>query len=189
VAPIVALTSVLARPLVSLLYGGTWAPAAAVLRILVVVTLVRMVTGLAMDVLMGAGATRSTLWLNLGWAAALIPTLWFATGIDGIRGAAIAQTSVGFLVAIPLSALALRRARVDLAPIGPAVIRPLLGALLAAATAVMVARFVGSNPFVQLAAAGTAGMLVYVPVAVPRVMMRQWLAALRRRAPAHAVAE
>jgi O-antigen/teichoic acid export membrane protein len=189
VAPIVALTSVLARPLVSLLYGGVWAPAAPVLRILVVVTMVRMVTGLAMDALMGAGATRSTLWLNLGWAAALIPTLWFATGLDGIRGAAVAQTSVGFLVAIPLSALALRRTGVALAPIGPALVRPLLGAMLAAATAVTVTRLVGPNPFVQLAVAGAAGMLVYVPVAVPRVMLRQWLAALRRRAPAHAVAE
>jgi O-antigen/teichoic acid export membrane protein len=189
VAPIVALTSVLARPLVSLLYGGTWAPAAPVLRILVVVTLVRMVTGLATDALIGAGATRATLWLNLGWAAALIPTLWVATGIDGIRGAATAQTSVGFLVAIPLSALALRRARVDLAPIGPALLRPLLGALLAAATATMVTRFIGSNPFVQLAVAGGTGTLVYLPVAVPRAMLRQWVAALRRRAPAHAVAE
>jgi PST family polysaccharide transporter len=187
VAPIVALTSILAPPLIALLYGGAWAPAAPVLRVLVVVTLVRMVTGLATDALMGAGATRATLWVNVSWAAALIPTLWFATEMDGIRGAAIAQTAVGLLVAIPLSALALHRVRVSLAPIGPALVRPLLGALLAAAVAAGVAPIAGPNPFVQLALAGTAGMLVYVPVAVPRKMLRQWLAALRRRTPAGVV--
>jgi O-antigen/teichoic acid export membrane protein len=189
VAPIVALTSVLAPPLVSLLYGDAWAPAAPVLRVLVIVTLVRMVVGLATDALMGAGATRATLWLNVGWGVALIPTLWFATEFDGIRGAALAQTAIGFLVAIPLSALALRRVRVELAPIGPALVRPLFGALLSAVAAAVVARFVGPNPFVQLAVAGTAGIMVYGLVAVPRQMLRQWLAALRRRAPATAVAD
>ena len=51
VAPIVALTSVLAVPMVDLLYGNRWAPAAPVLRILVGLTLARMLTGLAMDAL------------------------------------------------------------------------------------------------------------------------------------------
>jgi O-antigen/teichoic acid export membrane protein len=189
VAPIVALTSVLAAPLISLLYGGGWGPAAPVLRIIVLLTLVRMVIGLATDALMGAGATRATLWVNLGWAAALIPTLWFATEIDGIRGAAIAQAVIGFLVAIPLSALALHRVRVALAPIGPTLVRPLVGAVLSAAVAAMVARVVGPNSFVQLAVAGPAGLLVYVLVAVPQETLRQWWSALRRRMPAAAVTE
>jgi O-antigen/teichoic acid export membrane protein len=187
VAPIVALMSVLAVPLVALLYGGEWAPAAPVLRILVVLTLVRMVTALAMDVLMGAGATRATLWFNLGWAVALIPGLWVATQQGGINGAAYAQTGVGFVVALPLAALALHRARVKLAPVGPALVRPVLAAVLAAVVALVVARFAGPYPVVQLAAAGLAGLGVYVPVAVPRDQLRQWLAAARRRQPAGAL--
>jgi PST family polysaccharide transporter len=187
VAPIVALTSVLAAPLVALLYGGEWAPAAPVLRVLVVLTLVRMMTALAMDVLMGAGATRATLWLNLGWAVALVPTLWVGTHLDGIRGAAIAQTGIGFLVALPLAAVALHRARVDLAPVGPALVRPLLAAVLAAAIAIAVARIAGPYPIVQLAVAGLAGLCAYVPVAVPRDQLRQLLAMLRRREPAAAL--
>jgi PST family polysaccharide transporter len=183
----VALTSVLAAPMVALLYGDRWAPAAPVLRILVGLTLVRMVTGLAMDVLMGAGATRATLWLNLGWAAVLIPTLWWAAQADGIRGAAVAQTAVGFLVAVPLAAIALRRARVALAPVGSALVRPLLAAVLAAAVAVVVARFAGPYPIVQLFVAGSAGVLAYVPAAVPRDQLRQLLAALRRREAASAL--
>lgn len=53
VAPIVALMSALATPLVVFLYGHSWSPAAPVLRILVVLTLARMMTRLAMDVLDG----------------------------------------------------------------------------------------------------------------------------------------
>jgi len=187
VAPIVALTAVLAAPLVALLYGGEWAPAAPVLRVLVGLTLARMVTGLAMDVLMGAGATRATLWVNVGWAVVLLPTLWVATALDGIRGAAVAQTGVGILVVIPLAALALHRARVALAPLGPPLVRPLLAAGLAAAAAAAAAHVAGPYPFVRLVLAGTAGMLVYVPVAVPRDQLRQWLDALRRREPAAAL--
>jgi PST family polysaccharide transporter len=187
VAPIVALTSALAVPLVALLYGSPWAPAGPVLRILVGLTLVRMVTGLAMDVLMGAGATRATLWLNLGWAVALLPTLWWASHLDGIRGAAIAQTGVGFLVAIPLAAIGLHRARVALAPVGAALIRPLLAAVLAGIVAVLVARLSGPYPVLQLLIAGTAGMLVYVPAAVPREQLRQGVTTLRRRQAVPAV--
>ena len=181
VAPIVALTSVLAAPLVALLYGAQWAPAAPVLQILVGLTLVRMVTGLSMDALMGAGATRMTLWLNLGWAAVLIPTLWWATDLGGIRGAAVAQTGVGLFVAVPLAAMALRRANVAVAPVASALVRPLLAAVLAGAVAFLAARFAGLNPFVQLVVGGSAGLLAYVPAAVPRDQLRQLLATLRRR--------
>jgi O-antigen/teichoic acid export membrane protein len=181
VAPIVALTSALAAPLVSLLYGAQWAPAAAVLSVLVVLTLGRMMTALAVDILMSAGATRSTLWINVGWVVVLIPTLWGAVRLDGIRGAAIAQTAIGFIVAIPLAALALRRAGVDLTPVGPALIRPLSAAVLAAAVAAGVARFTGPHAMVQLAVAGVVGMALYLPAAVPRDQLRQGLSALRQR--------
>jgi PST family polysaccharide transporter len=180
VAPIVTLTSVLSGPLIVLLYGSRWEPAAPVLRVLVFLTLVRMVTGLAGDALIGAGATRATLWVNLGWAVALVPTLWWATEVAGIEGAAYAQSGVGLLVAVPLAALALHRIGVDVAPIGPALVRPVLAAILAGAVALLVARFTGPHSFVRLAVAGTAGLLVYLPAAVPMNQLRHWLAALRR---------
>ena len=78
-------------------------------------------------------------------------------------GWAIAQTSVGFWSRLRCPRWPCVGPGVDPAPIGPAL--------------------------VQLAVAGGAGMLVYVAVAVPRAMLRQWLAAMRRRAPSHAVAE
>ncbi|SCL34179.1 polysaccharide transporter, PST family [Micromonospora rhizosphaerae] len=174
VAPIVALMSALATPLVVFLYGHSWSPAAPVLRILVVLTLARMMTRLAMDVLMGAGATRAALWFNVGWAIALAPTLWFATQFHGLQGAAMAQAGVGFFVAIPLAAVALRRVRVGVAPIGRAIIRPLFVALVAAVIAFLLARFTGPYPVVQLLVAGTAGVVVYLPLAVPREQLSRW---------------
>ncbi|MDT5032646.1 MAG: hypothetical protein QOC94_2817 [Actinoplanes sp.] len=180
VAPIVTLTSVLSGPLIVLLYGSRWEPAAPVLRVLVFLTLVRMVTGLAGDALIGAGATRTNLWVNLGWAVVLVPALWWATEVAGIEGAAYAQSGVGLLVAVPLAALALHRIGVDVAPIGPALVRPVLAAILAGAVALLVAHFTGPHSFVQLAVAGTAGLLVYLPAAVPMNQLRHLLGVLRR---------
>jgi PST family polysaccharide transporter len=181
VAPIVALTSALAEPLVGFLYGERWEPAAPVLTILVGLTLVRMVTGLCMDALMGAGATRSTLWLNLGWAVVLFPALWLATQHGGIHGAAIAQTGVGLVVAIPLAAVALHRSNVRLAPVAAALIRPILAAVLAGVVTAVAIRFVGSVDFFQLVVGGLVGVAVYVPVAVPRAQLREWAELIRRR--------
>jgi O-antigen/teichoic acid export membrane protein len=184
VAPIVALMSVLAGPLISLLYGGKWTPAAPVLTLLVGLTLVRMVTSLAIDALMGAGRTRATLWIYLGWSIALIPALWWATEAGGIKGAAIAQTGIGLLVAIPLTAIALQRANVALRPLGPPLVRPLLATVLAAAVAVLVSRVTGPYSIVQLAVAGLAGLLVYIALVVPRSQLRRVPAMILRRSPA-----
>jgi PST family polysaccharide transporter len=189
VAPIVALTSVLAAPLIGLLYGHRWLAAAPVLSLLVGLTLVRMITGLCMDALMGAGATRATLWLNLGWAVVLFPALWWATTLNGIRGAAIAQTLVAVLVAIPLAALALRRSNVALGPVAGALVRPLLAAVVCGGAAWVAAHFAGPYQFFQLAAGGIVGLAVYTPAAVPQAQLREWIALLRKRGePAVAVA-
>jgi PST family polysaccharide transporter len=186
--PIAVLMSVLAPPLVSVLYGGSWLPAAPVLRFLMVLTVVRMLTSFALDILMGAGATRSTLWVNLGWAVALIPALWVGTNIGGIRGAAIGHAIVGLAVAVPLAMLALHRCGVRLAPIAPALVRPLLAGVVAAAVSLLVARIAGPEPFLRLSTAGCAGLLAYIVIAVPREQLRQ-VGTLLRREKAHAVAE
>jgi O-antigen/teichoic acid export membrane protein len=180
VAPIVALTSVLSTPLIALLYGSRWSLAAPVLQVLVLLTLVRMVNNLAMDALMGAGATRANLWVNLWWALVLIPALWWATKEWDITGAAWAQTIVGFLVVVPLSAIALRRVGIPMRPIALAVVRPLSAAAIAGGVAFLVAKVSGTHAFVQLVLAGTAGLIVYVPLAVPREQLHDWYTALRR---------
>ncbi|HEY6594998.1 MAG TPA: oligosaccharide flippase family protein [Asanoa sp.] len=184
--PIAVLTAVLAGPLVTTLYGERWSPAAAVLGYLMILTIVRVLTSFALDILMGAGATRSTLWVNLGWAVALIPALIFATHEFGIRGTAVAHAVVGILVAAPVTIFTLHRVGVRLGPIVPALIRPLLAGLAAGAAALLVSQMAGPHDAVRLIAGGIVGVLVYGGLAVPRAQLREWLGALRRE-QAHAI--
>ncbi|MGH3851998.1 MAG: oligosaccharide flippase family protein [Pseudonocardiaceae bacterium] len=184
ILPIAMLMAVLAPSLVVFLYGGRWAPAVPALRFLMVLTVVRLLTSFATDILVSAGATRATFWLNLGWVIALVPTLIIGTQLGGIRGTAIAHAIVAVLVAAPLAIWILRRARVRLAPIGPALVRPLLAAGFATATCLAVAAVAPPSPFAQLATAGTAGLLVYVATALPLAVLRRIGGRVRALIPA-----
>lgn len=192
VLPIATMMGVLSAPLVTFLYGERWAHAAAALTFLMVMAVVRLVAGLALDVLMGSGATRASLWVNVGWAIGLVPALIVGTLLDGIRGAALGHVAAGLLVAIPLSGMALHRAGVHLAPIGPAVARPLIAAALAGGAALVAARAVGDSAFLQLAAGGTTGLVVYLLAGFSRAQLvnggtRVLRSARHRRAEATSV--
>lgn len=187
VMPIAVLLAALAEPLVHFLYGDKWLAAAEVLRFLMILMVVRMVTGLCMDIMMSTGATKWTLVVNAGWLVMAIPALWFATKADGAEGAAIAQAGVGVLVAVPLAAWALHRVGVRTGPLGRRMIRPLLsGAVAAVVAASLSAALAGTGSFVQLAVAGTVGLLTYVVLAIPRRDLRAWIAAARRNRVASA---
>ncbi|MEU0480889.1 lipopolysaccharide biosynthesis protein [Streptosporangium sp. NPDC006013] len=176
VLPVAVVTATLAPEIVAFLYGEKWAPAAGVLALLAVLLVVRMLTSLAFDILTSAGATRATVWMNLGWAVALVPALWAGTHWYGIRGAAIGHALAGLLVALPMAVLMLSRAGVRLAPVLPALVRPLLGAVLAAAVTVALAVLVGgvtAAPLVRLCVAGAGGLLAYVLLAVPAARLRE----------------
>ncbi|MFI6887847.1 lipopolysaccharide biosynthesis protein [Streptosporangium canum] len=173
VLPIAVVMGTLAPALVVFLYGERWAPSAEVLRFLAIVMTVRMLTALAFDVLASLGATKATVWLNLGWAVALVPALTIGARVDGIRGAAIGHAVVAVLVALPLATLALHRAGVVLAPIASALVRPLLGGVLAAAVMTSLAQVVHGVPLVQLCVAGGTGLLAFILVVVPQTVLRQ----------------
>jgi PST family polysaccharide transporter len=173
VLPIAVMMAVLAHPLVIVLYGAQWEMAAGVLRFLTVLMVVRMLTNLAFDILTSVGATKATVWFNLSWAVVLVPVLYFATRFDGIRGASAGHALVALVVALPLAVLALRRAGVRLGPVLPALVRPLTASALAGATMLVLAQLTDGRSLVQLAVAGTAGVLVYVLVVVPRAEMKR----------------
>jgi PST family polysaccharide transporter len=177
--PIAVLIAVLAAPMVSLLYGDRWLPAAGPLQFLMILMIVRMLTGIGMDILMSTGATRWALLINAGWTVVLIPALWAGAEVGGGRGVAIAQAIVGVFVAIPLSILALQRAGVKLSPIRHHLVRPMLAGGLGGAAALGLRSVLGSSALLQLLVAGTVGSLVYVAVAVSRADLRTWVAAIR----------
>jgi O-antigen/teichoic acid export membrane protein len=179
--PIAVLIAVLAAPMVSLLYGARWLPATGPLRFLMILMVVRMLTGITMDILMSTGATRWTVLINSGWTAVLIPALWLGAQVDGGRGVAIAQAAVGVFVAIPLAVVALERVGVRLSPITRQLARPLFGGALGGAAALLARGVLGPNAIVQLLVAGTVGLGVYLAIAVSRTELRAWIAAIRPR--------
>jgi O-antigen/teichoic acid export membrane protein len=185
VLPIGFLTAVLALPLIEVLYGTEWLPSAPVLRFLIILGVARMLTQLALDILTGAGATRATLWFNLGWAVALVPALVIGTRADGARGAAIAHALVALLVALPLAFAALRRIGVTLLPIARGLVRPLLAAAAAAALSTIVRELIPGTAFVQLAATGVVGLATYALLVVPAEQRRKFIAQGRDRLRAH----
>jgi PST family polysaccharide transporter len=174
VLPIGILMVALAPALVVFLYGARWEQAVPALRFLLILGVVRMLVQLVVDILTGTGATRVALWLNLGWALVLVPALVVGTRLDGIRGAAIAHALVAVLVAVPLALIALRRIGVHLRPIPATLVRPLLAGVFSAVICVFVAAVTSGSPFVQLMAAGSAGLLAYVVVVVQREQLRRW---------------
>jgi PST family polysaccharide transporter len=181
VVPVAVLIGVLAAPTIGFLYGSKWLPAADALRFLMILMVVRMLTGLAMDILMSTGKTHWTLLFNIGWVVALVPALWYGARVDGARGAAIAQAVVGVVVALPLAAISLHRSGVRVAPILPRLARPLLAGGVCAVVTIGLHEVVGSQALVQLVVAGSIGLAVYVVVAVPRDTLRAWVTTIRTR--------
>lgn len=185
--PIAGLTAALALPIVTVLYGDKWTAAAAVLPYLMVLTVVRVLASFALDILMGAGATRSTLWVNLGWAVALVPSLIYGTAHWGILGAAVTHAIVGLLVAVPVVLIALHKVGVRLAPIAPALARPVIAGAVSGALAMVVAKAIGPNALLELLVGGLIGGVAYLALAIAPAQLRQWSGLLARRKEAHAV--
>ncbi|GAA3124816.1 oligosaccharide flippase family protein [Nonomuraea salmonea] len=186
VLPLAAFMAVLAHPLIIFIYGERWELSAGVLRFLAVLMVVRMLTSFALDILNGQGATRSTVWMNLGHAAAMIPAVIVGTHLDGIRGAAVGQAAAAVLVALPLAMLAVHRAGVRLAPVLPGLLRPAIGALVCAAVMLGLATVTDGLPFVQLVVAGGGGLLAYALVVVTRDQITLLSDRLVRLLPARA---
>ncbi|MEU8320717.1 oligosaccharide flippase family protein [Nonomuraea sp. NPDC048881] len=186
VLPLAVFMAVLAHSLIIFIYGPQWEQSAGVLRFLAVLMVVRMLTAFALDILNGQGATRSTVWMNLGHAAAMIPAVIAGTHLDGIRGAAIGQAAAAVLVALPLAMIAVQRAGVRLGPVLPGLVRPAVGAVVCAAVMLGLASLTHGSPFVQLALAGGGGLLAYVLVVVTRDQFHLVSARLVRLLPARA---
>jgi PST family polysaccharide transporter len=174
---------VLAGPIVTVLFGLTWLPAASVLQLLMILTVVRMLTAFGFDILAGAGAARAALWVNLGWVAALLPALWLGAHLDGIHGAAAAHVIVGLLVALPLTALALHRIGVRLGAVGRGLLRPLAGGGAAFVVCLLLAQ-IPAGSLVRLLVAGFGGAIAFALVGISpadRKMALGKLRQLRRR--------
>lgn len=164
--PVCVLLGLLALPLVSTLYGHKWAASAAALQWLAVLALVRVACELAYDYLVALGRSRTTMWLQGGWLAALAVALPVGAYFGDIQGVAVAHAAVALLVALPAFALAVGRTGVHLASLVRPLIRPVLGSL-AMAGVLLLLRLAFAPSALMLVVGGLACALVYAPFVWP----------------------
>jgi O-antigen/teichoic acid export membrane protein len=123
-----------ARPIVSVVYGPVWAPAAPVLSFLGVMAAARILFELGYDYLVVRGRSQAILGLQVGWLAVLVPALILGARLGGLRGVAAAQVLVAVVVIAPLYGVLLSRSGVQVGPLVRAIAVPVcVGTALAAA--------------------------------------------------------
>jgi PST family polysaccharide transporter len=110
-----------AHPIIEVLYGPRWLPAAAALAALGTFGALRVLFEVWVAFLTACGAARTLITVQLSWLVLLVPAMYVGVRLGGISGAAWAHTVVAALLMAPLH-LALLRSH-------GGVTRALLGAL------------------------------------------------------------
>jgi PST family polysaccharide transporter len=183
--PVACLLGALSMPVVTLLYGGRWAPAAGALAALAAFGALRVLFDLFATYLSARGATRPVLGVQVAWLVALVPAVVVGARVGGSAGVGWAHVVVAAVVVLPLYLVAVRRSGADLRALARATWLPLAAAGPTVGAAVLVARQVGGS-LGALAAGGTAGALVYVAVAGRPLLRDLWAGRAARAARAAA---
>jgi lipopolysaccharide exporter len=152
--PVGALLCLLATPVVSLVYGERWLPAAPVLVALGAFGAVRILFDLMAGYLLARGRAAATLIIQAVWCVTLIPALQIATHRHGIVGAGWAHVIVAAVVIVPAYLIAVSRAGAALGPVLRGLLLPALG------TAVLIAAVAGTVLLIKAADLGSAQMVV-----------------------------
>jgi O-antigen/teichoic acid export membrane protein len=179
--PICTLLGVLALPLVTVVYGSKWRPAASALVFLAALGGLRVAIDFCYDLFVAVGESRALVYIQGLWLVALVPALTIGARHDGIQGVGIAHVVVAAGIIAPVYLFALRR-RHGLRPLAVigAVARPLVGGFFAAAAGVAVmSRF--STDIGELAAGGIAILVVYGIVGISVRELRSLPRMLSRR--------
>jgi len=99
--PVCVLLSTLAGPIVQLIYGPAWAPAAPVLAWLAPLATLRVFYALANEYFAVLAPTRRRLAFQLVWLVCLVPALIAGAWWRGILGVAMAEVGVALLFLVP----------------------------------------------------------------------------------------
>ena len=164
--PACLVLAALARPIVQIVYGDTWLPAASVLPWLMVLALVRVVGELVYDFLVALGSSRSNLSLQVVWLAALAIALPIAARKGGIEAVAMAHAGVAVCIVVPTYAIVLHRAGVSLRAVASQVLRPLVATVAGGVVAVGVAVLI-PDAFARLTLGAALIGLVYLAIVFP----------------------
>jgi PST family polysaccharide transporter len=170
--PACVLLATLAAPLIRLVYGSAWTPAAPVLTLLAVLGLFRVAYDLAYDCLAAVGKRPTLLGVQALWLAALIPVLLIGARTHGIVGVGTGHALVAGLLVCPAFLWALSRCKIPVRSILGACVRPFLGGALMIVVIELTLRALGGT-LAGMAAATCTGAAVYLPVVFPmRALLR-----------------
>ncbi|WP_225448246.1 oligosaccharide flippase family protein [Streptacidiphilus sp. P02-A3a] len=125
--PLCVLLAGFAGPVVQLVYGTQWAPAARALPWLMALGLVRIGCELSYDCLVAVGQRRLLITAQGLWLAALIPVLIFAAHANGIVGVSQGHVLVAAGIVVPVFLFALHRGGVSGSAVARACWWPLVG--------------------------------------------------------------
>lgn len=183
--PVGAMLAALSSPLIEVVYGVRWLPAAPVLAALGLYGSMRVVFDIFAGYLYARGRSRPVLWVQIIWLVALTVGMIFATRTWGIIGAAWVHVIVAFVVILPAYAVALRSTGVRFVPFLRAAWWPTVATVPAVAVALLSRELIpGAVP--ALLAGGVAALAVYAALVLP--WLRRRLRAGRRVVAAEGLA-
>jgi PST family polysaccharide transporter len=159
--PANALIVALAAPLIGVLYGPRWAPAAAALALTAIYGALRVPVDLLFNVAVAEGRTRAMFVLQIAYLAVLTPVTIVCVHLWGIVGAGIAHVVAIGAILLPGLVLTLARPTgFGFRQLAITVARPLAASTVSAVAAYFVAsRIDGALP--ALFAGGAVGLLLY----------------------------
>lgn len=158
--PLCVLLAALAGPIVELVYGERWLPAARALPWLMALGMVRIGCELAYDCLVAIGRRRSLIAVQALWLLVLIPVLVAGARTGGIVGVAQGHVLVAVVVVVPVFLVALHRGGIRLVTVARACAWPFLGGAVMTGVVLGLERSLGHG-VLALLATGAAGTLAY----------------------------
>jgi O-antigen/teichoic acid export membrane protein len=164
-----------AVPLVRLVYGAPWVPAANALIWLAVLGALRILFELVYDFFVVLARARVVFTVQLVWLVALVPALIVGARADGISGAGLAEAAVAACVVLPWYLTELSKVGIGCGALAARVWLPLTAAVAAGVAAAVAARIIRAD----LAALAVGGALALVTVGLLGYRMRSVIAALR----------
>ena len=164
-----------AAPIIGVLYGEEWAPAASALGWLGLLAGMRILFELFYDYFVVLGSSRVVLAVQLIWLVALVPALYAGAQIGGIGGAAAAHVAIATFVVLPMYLRELRQAKIPWRSLASHVAVPVLAGAAVAGVALIAHELI---PF-DLAALGVAGAGLLVVLALEAKRMRAAVQHLR----------
>jgi PST family polysaccharide transporter len=164
-----------AEPIISVVYGASWSPAAAALAWLGLFAGLRILFELIYDYFVVLGSTRVVFTVQVIWFLALIPALYAGAELSGIAGAAFANVAVAAAVVLPLYLLELHRAQIASLSLVKGVAVPLACGAGVAAVSLVAQRLIA----LDLIALTVAGAALLAALAMEASRMRTTVHRLR----------